>query len=79
MKSVGDDSSNEREVVVEFDEEKEWRGTEHDLEYSSTPTVGDKVQVKLSVTEPYLKWGGVKSDDVGTLLRINDELEIGSV
>lgn len=77
IKSIKPVPTGSPEVVVEFEEEKEWTGTVDDVELSVTPVVGDSVQVKLSVVEPYLKWGGVNHTNKGVVKKINKDLQLG--
>lgn len=49
------------EVVVEFEEDKDWSGILDDIELSSTPSVGDQVQVWERANHSRPNWTPISS------------------
>ncbi|XP_067944552.1 uncharacterized protein [Watersipora subatra] len=69
----------EEEVTVDFPECKDWVGLATELEHHREPSIGDKVQVKLTVKSPELGWGGVSHEDVGILQEVMRDAKLGTV
>ncbi|XP_067945984.1 uncharacterized protein [Watersipora subatra] len=72
-------SVNDGEVEVNFPECNNWKGLLEEIERTRPITVGDKVKVKRSITEPKFAWGGVDHDDVGKVAKIMNSSEHGQV